>query len=135
MVTQLTETWGGQALCERDLETVVRLGSTLILLSEKQRGKVRRDCSPGPCYPYLQCCHGAVCRHSQAVFNICLEVEDVAGLVERMRSQGSRVIMSSRSITEPQLGSVDCAVVSSPCENVLHSLVNTKHYQAIFSTP
>ena len=97
MVTQLTEIWGGQAHCERELETVVRLGSTLILVSEKQQGEVRRYCSPGPCYPYLQCCHGTVCKHSQAVFNICLEVGDVPGTVERMERQAEWITLGPRS--------------------------------------
>ena len=86
VVAQLTETWGGQAVCERELETVVRLGSTLFLVSEKQQ-EVRRSSSSASCYPFLQCCHGSVCHHTQAVFNICLEVGDVPGTVERMERQ------------------------------------------------
>ena len=133
VVRLLTDTWGGQALCQRDLETVVRLGSTLFLVSEKQPEAARTSSSStSSSYPQLQCCHGSVCHHSQAVFCICLEVEDVAGLVERMVDQGSRLVIASHSITETDLGRVECAVVTSPCENVLHSLVNTKHYRGVF---
>ena len=65
------------------------------------------------------------------MFNICLEVEDVAGTVERMEREGSRLVMPGRSISS-SLGRVETAVVSSPCENVLHSLVNTSQYQGVF---
>ena len=42
------------------------------------------------------------------------------------------MVISAQSLTEPELGRVEWAVVSSPCENVLHSLVNTRHYQGVF---
>ena len=42
------------------------------------------------------------------------------------------MVIAVHSLTEPDLGRVDCAVVTSPCENVLHTLVNTKHYRGVF---
>ena len=129
MVSRLAETWGAEVVAGRELESVLRLGSTLILLSEKQQEPL--SWSPSLSYPYLQCCQGKVCPHTQSVFNICLEVEDVPGTVDRMEREGSRLVMAPHSITS-SLGRVDCAVVSSPCENVLHSLVNTRQYRGVF---
>ena len=90
MVSRLAETWGAEVVAGRELETVLRLGSTTFLVSQKQQEEEgERPSSPSsPSYPYLQCCQGKVCPHSQSVFNICLEVEDVAGTVERMEREG-----------------------------------------------
>ena len=126
VTTRLTEAWGGRLVAERELEAAVMLGSSLMLLSEKQ-AVGRRSCL----YPYLHCCHGHLCHHSETVFNICLEVGDVAQVAERMAGRGSRVVVSPCTIT-CQEGRIQFALVSSPCENILHSLVNTKHFHGTF---
>ena len=82
-------------------------------------------------YPYLKCCHGAQCPHADSVFNICLEVEDVSRVCQDMETHGSRVITPVHTLTTDH-GELTCAVVSSPCDNVIHSLVNTSQYTGPF---
>ena len=126
VVTHLTQDWGATTLATRDMETVLRLGSTTMLISEKQ--EETRSSSD---YPYLQCCHGDPCPHRESVFNIVLEVEDVTEVAERMVERGSRLVVSPYTVSSGE-GSVQLALVTSPCHNVLHGLVNTKHFSGLF---
>ena len=126
VVTHLTKDWGATTLATRDQETALSLGSTTMLISEKQE-KARSS----SLYPYIQCCHGADCPHRESVFNIVLEVGDVARVAERMVSRGSRLVLSPSTIRS-EAGSVQFALVTSPCPNVLHGLVNTQHFSGLF---
>ena len=48
-----------------------------------------------------------------------------------METHGSRVITPVHTLTTDH-GELTCAVVSSPCDNVIHSLVNTSQYTGPF---
>ena len=126
VVTHLTQDWGATTLAARDMETVLRLGSTTMLISEKrEEARISSD------YPYLQCCHGDPCPHRESVFNIVLEVGDVTEVAKRMVERGSRLLVSPYTVSSGE-GSVQFALVTSPCNNVLHGLVNTKHFSGLF---
>ena len=127
-VASLTRNWGGRLVSRRSGEVVVKIGGCLILVSDKNRPS---ETVTGSEYPRLKCCHNRECPHSEAVFNIGLEVGDVKAAVSRMRGRGTRVIVPPSSLTS-DLGEVTWAVVSSPCDNILHSLVNTSKYRGRF---
>ena len=80
-------------------------------------------------YPRLRRCHGTpgLCPHGDAVFNICLEVGSVEAVTARARRRGSEVLVPPTS-----RGGASWAVVRSPCENILHTLVNTQHCRGPF---
>ena len=48
-----------------------------------------------------------------------------------MENRGIRVLMSPKTVKNDH-GQVTMAVVSSPCDNVIHSLVNTSQYHGAF---
>ena len=125
-VSMLTKCWGGSIISSRDGETAIKIGSAVMLISDKHCDRVADHGQ----YPYLHCCHGDQCPHGDSVFNICLEVEDVAGTVTRMVEHGARVLVPVHTL-ETDMDSVTTALVTSPCDNVVHSLVHTTKYQAI----
>ena len=127
-MASLTSNWGGRLVSRRSGEVVVKIGGCLMLVSDKNGVS---EAVTGPEYPRLKCCHGRVCPHTEAVFNIGLEVGDVEAAVSRMRGRGTRVIVPPTSLASDQ-GEVTWAVVSSPCDNIIHSLVNTSQYRGRF---
>ena len=127
VVKTLTQHWAGVIIAKRNFEAVIKIGSALMLVSEKHCNAVNSVSD----YPYLQCCHGHECPHNDSVFNICLEVEDVAEVSSRMGENGSNIIIPTTTVTSEE-GPITYAVVTSPCENVLHSLVNTKNFRGTF---
>lgn len=127
VIKTLTEHWAGQIIARRNNEIVIKIGAALMLVSEKHCDAISSISE----YPYLQCCLGHRCPHKDSVFNICLEVEDVAEVCARMEKNGSSIIIPTTSVTSKE-GSITYAIVTSPCDNVLHSLVNTYHYRGVF---
>jgi len=95
-------------------------------------------------YPWLRC-H---CRlipssekdtaHIDSVFNVCLEVDNVDKLFNKMAEHGGQVILPPHTLKPRPLGGcqeqgfVRMAVVGSPCNNVIHSLVNTANFNGSF---
>ena len=126
-VASLTHNWGGRVVSRRPGEAVIQIGGCLMLVSEMKRTEAVSESD----YPRLHCCQGRACPHGEAVFNICLEVGDVEAAVARMRDRGTRLIVPPTSLAS-DLGVVTCAVVSSPCDNVIHSLVNTSGFRGQF---
>ena len=127
-VATLIQNWGGRLVARRSGEVVIKIGGCLMLVSDKNG---LSEAVTGSEYPRLRCCHGGECPHSEAVFNIGLEVGDVEAAVSRMRRRGTRVIVQPTSVIS-DLGEITWAVVSSPCDNILHSLVNTSKYRGRF---
>jgi len=82
-------------------------------------------------YPRLKCSRDHKDGHIDTVFNICLEVEDVDKVCFRMKEHGSKVIYQPTTM-DGMDGKVRYAVVTSPCENVIHSLINTHQFQGVF---
>ena len=79
-MTNLTHNWGGRVVSRRPGEAVIQIGGCLMLVSEMKRTEAVLESD----YPRLHCCHGRTCPHGEAVFNICLEVGDVAGTHDSM---------------------------------------------------
>lgn len=130
----LTLQFGFCVLGLRDGEVVVRAGQTVFLISQKETSRGDRSDAQslsGTAYPRIRCCPGRECCHGDSVFNVCLEVDSVKSTCRTMEENGSTVIMSPQTIPSP-LGPVDFALVTSPCDNVLHSLVNTQQFKGQF---
>jgi len=125
----LTKEFGWSVLAMRRGEAVVRAGKTVFLISEKEES--RGDPDEGTAYPRIQCCQGRECSHGDSVFNVSLEVDNVKNTCRVMKDKGSIVIMPPQTIHSPK-GSVHFALVTSPCDNVLHSLVNTQQFGGQF---
>ena len=121
-VTQLRERFLFREVARRRGEVVLRQGGVTLLLS--QRGEEGGQ----EAYPWLA---GLCTVRVDSVFNLCLEVGDVAGLSEAMVTAGSRLLLPPSSLVSED-GEVEVAVVSSPCDNVIHSLVNTSRYSGVF---
>ena len=116
--------YGMRAVAAREGEVVLQCGSVVFLISQT-RGSVIEEGQPDS-YPWLS---GRSSRDS--VFNLCLEVGDVRNCYERMIEAGSLSISAPQDLTTSE-GEVSLAVVSSPCHNVIHSLVNTDRYRGLF---
>jgi len=126
----LTLQYGFTVLARRVGEVAVRAGSTVFLISQRGAG-AGPDRSVEQAYPRIQCCPSKECLHGDSVFNVCLEVDSVENTCKVMVDKGSTVIISPKIITSTQ-GSVSFALVSSPCDNVVHSLVNTQQFEGQF---
>ena len=59
------------------------------------------------------------------MFNICLAVEDVAGLAGRMTGTGAPFLLPPTTLQDSS-GKVELAVVAAPCDGVVHSLVDIR---------
>ena len=110
-------------------EAVLQSGDIRFLVSERtdtdQPGLVYN-------YPWLRCsCRSEASHHIDSVFNVCLEVSDVDITFNNMQHNGSEVLHPPTTITTSS-GSIRYAVVTSPCDNLVHSLVNTKDYTGTF---
>ena len=106
-------------------EVVLQSGTVVFLVSETSDQVLVEDSEGG--YPWLS--SGREERDS--VFNICLEVEDVRQCHDRMTSHGAVSISPPRDLVTRE-GVLGMAVVSSPCTNVVHSLVSTGQYRGHF---
>ena len=82
-------------------------------------------------YPWLSSGRKGEGGETDSVFNICLEVGDVRETYQRMTGAGSLSISPPRDLSVEE-GTVSVAVVSSPCSQVIHSLVNTTRYSGRF---
>ena len=51
--------------------------------------------------------------------------------LDAMRSHGSVALQDTKTLTTSD-GALTVAIVTSPCDNVIHTLVNTKHYSGQF---
>lgn len=123
--------YGMREVAVREREVVLQSGSVVFLLSQAGTGEgppggVLQE-SPADCYPWLS--SGG--RPGDSVFNICLEVGDVRETYQRMTGAGSLSISPPRDLSVEE-GTVSVAVVSSPCSQVIHSLVNTTRYSGRF---
>merc|ERR1719204_1565265 len=65
------------------------------------------------------------------LFNVCLEVADVEKTSRAMVAAGSKLLLKPQTIVSKE-GKVQLSVVSSPCDNIIHSLVNTSDYSGSF---
>ena len=108
-----------------NIEAVMRSGSVTFLVSPASDLVVKEQ--GGACYPLLSSGR----PHTDTVFNICLAVESVTAARERMVGAGARDLCGPRVIGDEE-GEVEMAAVTSPCDNVIHSLVNTDHYSGVF---
>ena len=109
-------------------EVVLQSGLVTFLLSETREEVVVEDQTG---YPWLSSGRRGGERQTDSVFNICLEVGDVRESYERMTGAGSLSISAPRDLRTEE-GEVTVAVVSSPCRQVVHSLVNTAGYSGTF---
>ena len=127
---KLSREYGMKVVARREAEArrevVLQSGSVVFLLSETVEKMVVED-SREDCYPWLSSARQA----TDSVFNICLHVGDVRGCHERMTGHGAVSISPPRDMVTSE-GLVSCAVVTSPCSNVVHSLVNTDSYSGHF---
>jgi len=83
-------------------------------------------------YPWLSCkCRAEKIHTVDSVFNICLEVGDVDAVYKRMIQNGS-ISHNSPTTVRSKDGEIRVAVVSSPCPNVIHSIVNTEGFSGGF---
>ena len=127
---KLRKEYGLKVVAEREQrgrrEVVLQSGSIVFLLSQTEDTVVvveerRRS------YPWLS--SGRL--GTDSVFNICLHVGDVRECHDRMTARGSLSLLSP-SVIRTEEGELSYAVVSSPCRNVIHSLINTQRYQGRF---
>ena len=113
-------------------EIVLRSGQITFLVSQRADREVITRNSSEPVYPWLSCSCREHQRHERdSVFNIALEVCDVDSTAERMRVNGGKVLHTPKTLVTPE-GSVRFAVISSPCNNVIHSIVNTRSFTGSF---
>ena len=108
-------------------EVVLQSGLVTFLVSETREEEVVEDQTG---YPWLSSGRKGG-GETDCVFNICLEVGDVRQCYERMTRAGSLSISPPRDLRVEE-GEVTVAVVSSPCSQVIHSLVNTTRYSGHF---
>ena len=116
--------YGMRVVADREGEVVLQCGSVVFLISQTRSSVIEEALAEG--YPRLSGRSGG-----ESVFNLCLEVGDVNDCYERMIELGSLSISAPRDLTTGE-GEVSLAVVSSPCHNVIHSLVNTDRYRGLF---
>ena len=113
----------------RNREAVFQSGEITFLVTEKKEMS-DQDC--GISYPWLDCCSRVTGGHKiDTVFNVCLEVGNVDYVYRMMKNNGAKALVHPYNITSIE-GNIRCAVVSSPCGNVVHSLVNTQQYSGEF---
>ena len=108
-----------------EMEVALRSGSVTFLVSQSASNLFNR--SQDDSYPFLSSGR----PHIDTVFNICLEVGDVNKIYNSMVSNGSSSLHPP-SLVSSLDGSVEFAAVTSPCDNVYHSLVNTQQYSGVF---
>ena len=113
----------------KNQEVVLQSGDITFMISQRTGSNQPES---GNCYPWLRCsCRTQTSHQIDSVFNMCLEVGDVDKTFNNMVSNGSKVLNPPRTVTTPD-GFIRYCVVTSPCENVIHSLVNTQNYHGVF---
>ena len=128
--SQVRLQYGLRAVARREREIVLQSGSVVFLLSQAgTEGDPVCEEREAESYPWLHT--GRRGGQTDCVFNICLEVGDVRQSYQRMTEAGSLSISPPREISDEE-GVVTVAVVSSPCSQVIHSLVNTGRYYGHF---
>lgn len=111
-------------------EAVLQSGDIKFLISERTDCENQSDLVDS--YPWLRCTCRNKSRHEiDSVFNVCLEVGDVDKAFSSMTYNGSETLHPPKTIKTSE-GFIRYAVVTSPCDNVIHSLVNTKGYTGVF---
>jgi len=147
---KLTSSYGFRATFERtdrNREVLVEQGSVRFLITErgppprsnsssidtldtaKNNENDNKACTE---YPWILCkCRNAAEHTTDSVFNVVLEVGDVDLTLDAMRSHGSVALQDTKTLTTSD-GALTVAIVTSPCDNVIHTLVNTKHYSGQF---
>ena len=134
ILSTLVDGYGFSILASRDganKEVVVRGADITFLLSQRINHQVQ--CTTREEYPYLNCsCRFDSFHEVDSVFNICLEVDEVENTFANMVNNGSKILHPPTTVRTTKTGSVQFAVVTSPCENVIHSLVNTSNYEGSF---
>ena len=123
----LSNEFGFIVIASRKGEVVLRAGKTVFLLSQKNEVKDLGRAKVSA-YPRIDTFNSV---QNDTVFNICLEVDDVASTFTSMVSNGSTAILPPETLYSLD-GNVIFALVSSPCPNVLHSLVNTSQFKGAF---
>ena len=130
-VTKLRSEYGMKIFAARTIkhgqtEVALRSGTVTFLISPAVNTVLRQ--SEDDSYPQLSSGRSSV----DTVFNICLSVPDVNKIFSSMVSHGSRSIHQPRTMITDSDGSLEFAAVTSPCDNVIHSLINTDHYSGVF---
>ena len=114
----------------KNVESVLQSGEICFLLSQRTDDTHPDDLVD--CYPWLRCkCRNNPTHEIDSVFNVCLEVADVDKTYKNMTDKGSVILHPLTTITTTE-GSIRYAVVTSPCDNVIHSLVNTQDFNGVF---
>ena len=103
-----------------DIEVVLTSGNVTFLLSPSKREFVKPVENE---YPLLASGRKGI----DTVFNICFTVDDVEKAFKKMTDNGSTPICDPEVISDMAF-----AAVSSPCENVIHSLININNYDGVF---
>lgn len=128
-VIKLRSEYGFKIFAKRKInnssEVAMKSGDVVFLISEISSNIVRGYSDQ---YPLLSSGRPEI----ESVFNICLAVCDVQEIYDSMISHGSISHHSPTRIESKSDGQFDFAVVSSPCENVIHSLVNINKYSGVF---
>ncbi|KAK7069320.1 hypothetical protein SK128_010254 [Halocaridina rubra] len=77
------------------------------------------------------CCEKTSRHIRDSVFNVALTVKDIDTVTERVKSHGGRVIKEPTEISDAE-GRVRYSVVSSCLGNIVHTLIDKKHYKGTF---
>ena len=103
-----------------NIEVVLTSGNVTFLISPSSSKLVEHIDNQ---YPLLASGRKGI----DTVFNICMAVDDVDKAFKNMTDNGSSSICDPEDISNMQF-----AAVTSPCENVIHSLVNINDYDGVF---
>jgi len=157
-VHKLTKEFGFTESCRRDgnnREVLVENGTVRFLISQRVTDTSDKEAHENNSnkkteYPWLQCKCRTTDQHTiDSVFNICLEVGDVQKVYTNCVNGGVDSLLSPIVIKEEQMdghddvhidghidgqdgGEIQVAVVCSPCENIIHTLINTSKYSGYF---
>ena len=130
-VAKLRREYGMQMVAIREvgdqIEAVMNSGSVTFLVSPSSDQTVEGEEGEGASYPLLSSGRPNI----DTVFNICLAVDNVTEAWERMVKGEARSLINPRIILDKE-GEVEMAAVTSPCDNVIHSLVDIDKYTGVF---
>ncbi|XP_064629910.1 4-hydroxyphenylpyruvate dioxygenase-like protein [Lineus longissimus] len=70
-------------------------------------------------------------EHADSVFNVALEVNNVADCVKRVSDNGGEIIRLPRTVRDDD-GHVTYATIKSCVGNVLHTLIDSSNYRGVF---
>ena len=77
------------------------------------------------------CCGESNTHTIDSVFNVALEVKNVAKITENVRNFGGTVIKDLTEITD-SFGSIKYSIVKSCCGNIVHTLIDKSKYTGSF---